>query len=68
MNYTVERVHKSDVKCGDTIIHNGTMVTVCKKDITRCDFFGVNLFGDSYMIGRKLVERVLFIDCRDSLQ
>lgn len=67
MNYKVEQVHKSDVRCGDTIIHNGTMVTVCKKDITRCEFFGVKLFGDSYIGGRKPVDRVTFIKANKTI-
>ncbi|QBX32862.1 hypothetical protein Asfd1_236 [Aeromonas phage Asfd_1] len=53
--------HKSDIVAGDTIMHNGHMMTVCKKDITRCEFFGTKIFGDSYVSGRKPVEKVEFI-------
>ena len=52
--------HISTIKSGDTIVHNGKMVTVCKKDIHTGGFFGTSVFGDSYRDGERLVKVVQF--------
>ena len=49
--------HISTIKGGDTILHNGIIMTVCEKDITS-GFEGVAVFGDSYRGGAKLVKVV----------
>ncbi|MFA5669889.1 MAG: hypothetical protein WCX83_00310 [Candidatus Cloacimonas sp.] len=56
--FTLEEVHKNLIGVGDIIIHHGKDRTVCKKDITRCDFFGIKLFGDSYVLGYQKVKRL----------
>jgi hypothetical protein len=53
-------VHISDVAAGDVIDHRGNVVTVGAKDIRRCPFMGVSIFGDSYNCGHKPVMRVEF--------
>ena len=53
-------VHKSLIQSGDTILHNGKMMTVCKRDITRCSFMGICIFGDSYKSGYQLVKKMIY--------
>ena len=55
-----EFVHISEIRRGDTVIHDDKEMTVGKKDIRWNYFFGYSLFGDSYTSGRKLVEVMLF--------
>lgn len=59
-NAISEDVHISKIKSGDTIKHNGEIVTVCEKDIKYCPFMGVTIFGDSYSLGDKKVTRIIF--------
>ena len=47
------------IKSGDTIVHNGNVVTVNAKDIHRDLFMGRTLFGDSYHLGQKPVVKVV---------
>lgn len=51
-------VHKSEIKIGDTVVHNGELRTVGKESITKDEFMGLLLFGDSYRMGCKMVELV----------
>lgn len=51
-------VHKSEVKIGDTVIHNGDLRTVGKETFGRDEFMGLTLWGDSYMLGYQKVEVV----------
>ncbi|WWQ13072.1 hypothetical protein MM5_049 [Morganella phage vB_Mm5] len=53
------QVHISKVKPGDTVLHNGELLTVCAKNITN-GFMGTCIFGDSYRSGTKLVTLVTF--------
>jgi len=55
MQKNIHLTHITNIKAGDTVIHNGQEKTVCKNDITS-GFMGVCLFGDSYRLGSKLVE------------
>jgi hypothetical protein len=61
MNYRVEETHKSNIRVGDTIIHNGEMKTVSGNNLKRSEFMGVTLFGDSYQLGYNPVKKVIFI-------
>ena len=36
--FKFSKVHKSQIRKGDIIKHNGKEVTVCASDISRCDF------------------------------
>ncbi|ECA5825993.1 hypothetical protein EL832_10220 [Salmonella enterica subsp. enterica serovar Hvittingfoss] len=53
-------VHISTVSTGDTVLHNGILRTVGRKDIKRDDFFGLMLFRDSYNLGTVPVKKVTF--------
>lgn len=58
---TTAQVHISQIRIGDTIMHNGHMRTVCKRVIKHSQGIGVTLFGDSYRLGTQLVTKVLKI-------
>lgn len=58
MNYEVIDIHIDNIKPGDTVEHNGKMMTVCRNDIKRGTFMGTTLFGDSYRLGRISVKKV----------
>lgn len=60
--------HISEIENGDAIMHNGHLMTVCNDDIKRCSFMGISIFGDSYRMGRQLVERVTFSKCFKGLK
>ena len=53
-----EMVNKHEIKNGDTVVHNGELRTVCKRAFSNDDFMGLLLWGDSYRLGYKPVERV----------
>lgn len=58
--YRVERVHISQVKPGDTILHtDGLVRTVCRNNIHRDSFWGISLFGYPYLLGTKPVIRFI---------
>lgn len=60
MEKKIVKTHISNIRTGNTTIHNGKEMTVCKKDIKQDSFMGVSIFGDCYHSGHKLVEQVLF--------
>jgi len=53
-----ENTHISQVKPGDTIVHNGAVVTVCNNNIKSDKFMGISIFGDTYNLGTKQVIKV----------
>ena len=57
---SMENVHISLIKVGDAILHDGKVRTVCKDNIQEGGFMGRSIFGDSYSIGYRLVQRVVF--------
>jgi len=57
----LENVHISEIKSGDAIMHNEKIRTVCNRTIQKSSFMGITLFGDSYSLGYKLVQRVVFL-------
>ncbi len=59
-NYSVENIHISQVKTGDTIEHLGEFKTITKGNLKYSDFMGYTLFGDSYNLGTKQVKKVTF--------
>lgn len=59
-SYTLHPVHITAIKPGDTVMHKGHLKTVCASDITRSDFMGLAIFGDTYCMGLHSVERVSF--------
>jgi hypothetical protein len=52
-------VHISQISVGDTIEHDGKLMTVCANNIKRDLFMGISLFGDSYNSGSKSVNKVV---------
>ena len=46
-----EFCHITDLRIGDTVIHNGIPVTVGKENLKHCKFMGTTLHGDSYRAG-----------------
>lgn len=56
----LEEVTTSDICGGDTIVHHGTLKTVCNKDILNDSFMGVSIFGDSFLHSRRKVIRAKF--------
>lgn len=60
MEYTIKPTHISEVKAGDTILHNGEIKTVSGNNIKGNPFIGKTLFGDSYNLGYKQVQMVNF--------
>jgi hypothetical protein len=55
----VEAVHISLIRAADTVLHDGKVQTVGPKDIKHNHFMGSSLFGDSYILGLKPVQRLL---------
>lgn len=51
-------IHKTEVKVGDTVIHNGDLKTVGIETFGKDEFMGLLLWGDSYRCGYKMVELV----------
>ena len=62
--FTLSEVNKSEIREGDAINHNEKIITVCASDITRCNFFGIKIFGDSYKLGYQPVLRCTYNDPR----
>lgn len=58
MTATVQKTHISDIRQGDTVIHNGILTTVCGNNIKRDPFMGTSIFGDCYHSGHKPVLKV----------
>jgi hypothetical protein len=53
-------VNLNSVQVGDTVLHNGKLLTVSKSDINRDHFMGLSIFGDSYHIKRKIIKCSIF--------
>jgi len=58
IEYKIQQVHKDNVFAGDSIEHNGKIMTVSNCDF-RVGFMGLTIFGDSYCLGRKQVKKVI---------
>jgi hypothetical protein len=59
MNYAVELKNISTIRAGDLIRHEGIIRTVSANNIKYNSFMGTTIFGDSYSIGNKLVEKIV---------
>ncbi|MFB1501486.1 hypothetical protein [Thiocapsa sp. N5-Cardenillas] len=53
-----ELVHISQINIGDTVLHDGKIITVGKENIKSCKFMGLSLFGDCYSLGYKKVQKM----------
>ena len=58
--FRVVEVDKEDIRNGDAIEHNSVIQTVSRSDIRRNNFTGLTIFGDSYMLGRQKVKKVVY--------
>ena len=58
VKYTVQEVHITRIKPGDSILYNGVIRTVCAENIKNSPGIGITLFGDSYRLGYLPVMRV----------
>lgn len=61
MNYELEKVHISTINIGDTVMFDGHKKTVGVENLKQCSFMGHTLFGDSFNLGAKPVEKVTFL-------
>lgn len=52
--------HISQIKIGDTVLHGGKLLTVGRRDIKSGYGKDTSLFGDTYLLGRKPVIKVLY--------
>ena len=60
-NIRVEKVHISQIKSGDVILHEGILSTITNTNIKYCSFMGISIFGDTYNLGYKSVIKIHFI-------
>ena len=58
--WTIKPTHISEIKQGDTILHQGKMMTVCNSDIKIGSFMGTSVFGDSYRLGNLPVKLLIY--------
>lgn len=56
MEYAIIEKHISKINAGDTILHEGVILTACQSDIKSGGFMGTTIFGDSYRCGYKMVQ------------
>jgi len=55
----IKEKYIEDVIAGDLVLcADGIIRTVSKNNIKKCAFMGVTVFGDSYLLGHKLVKIV----------
>lgn len=57
----IELVNINQIRVGDVIIFDDKMRTLTKSNFKRCGFMGSTIYGDSYQLGLKPVQRVKFL-------
>lgn len=65
MKHKTELVKIDNICPKNTILIDGTMFTVGKKDIRGDSFIGKTIFGNNFRDTNKMVERVLFMNWRE---
>ena len=55
----IQKVHISLIRPSDTVFHEGKVMTVCSQNLKAGGFMGPTLFGDSYVLGLKPVQRIV---------
>lgn len=60
----IVQVHKDEIRAGDTIVMDGKLKTVCQNNIKHDSFMGTTIFGDSFMLGLKPVEKAVILTKR----
>lgn len=58
IDYTIKPTHISQVRTGDIILHHGKLQILSERHIKR-GFMGRTIFGDSYRLGKDLVDVVV---------
>ncbi|HWY34285.1 MAG TPA: hypothetical protein VNX68_06530 [Nitrosopumilaceae archaeon] len=58
-NVKMNPVHISQVEVGDTVEYLGKLTTVNANHIKKDSFYGTTLFGDSYNLGTKTINKVM---------
>lgn len=53
-------VHISQIRVGDTVLHNLQEKTVSGTDLKHDKFIGTTLFGDSYNLGYRKVRKIIY--------
>jgi len=56
----MEETHITNIRIGDTVLHEGVKRTVDKDNIKYSEFMGITLWGDSYKLGTQLVKRITY--------
>jgi hypothetical protein len=59
MSAAIKDTHISLIRAGDTVFHDGKLRTVCRSDLKNDAFIGPTLFGDSYVLGVRPVQRLV---------
>jgi len=59
-NFKIIPTHITDIKIGDTVMHEEILMTVGKNNIKYCSFMGTSLFGDA---SKKIIKKVIFLKC-----
>lgn len=54
-------VHIEQISVGDTIKHNGQLLTISGRNLKWSDGIGRTIFGDSYELGTKKVCKIVFM-------
>lgn len=60
--FKIEETHINNIQGGDTILLNDVITTVCNNNIKECKFMGKSIFGDTFKLGYKKVQRVIFFN------
>lgn len=58
--YHIEDVNINSICSGDTVLHDGRVLTVFEHNIKHSDFMELPLFGDSYKLGTVPVLKIVF--------
>ena len=53
-------VHISTLRIGDTVMFEGSQRTLSKSNFSFIEGMGRTIYGDSYQLGRKPVQRIIF--------
>ena len=59
IKYHIVNTHISNIRAGDTVEHEGRLLTVHSKSLKKGDFWGDTLFGDSYRMGTAPVRKAI---------
>lgn len=59
-SYDIVPTDRDNIRPGDSILcKDGHIRTVCQKDIKWDSFMGTSIFGDTYVLGREKVNKII---------